>query len=194
AVRGRNTAYVRPIDGGPAVRIGEGHARGMPFTRDGRAVVLHMETHLEMLPVGVGQPRIISLSEVELIQSWAPTADNERLIALANLPGQPQRLYEMSVATGSVRQISDIPAGWPARLSNDDQTAAAMDDNDRVMLFPIADGEPREANGCLAGDVPIGWTPDDKALYVYRRGRTSVLIERVDITTGERTPWHTIRP
>jgi hypothetical protein len=24
--------------------------------------------------------------------------------------------------------------------------------------------------------------------------RTSVSIERVDITTGERTPWHTIRP
>jgi len=42
--------------------------------------------------------------------------------------------------------------------------------------------------------VPIGWTPDDKALYVYRRGRTSVVIERVDITAGERTPWHTIRP
>jgi len=194
AVRGQNTAYVRPIDGGPAVRIGEGHARGTPFTRDGRSVVVHTGSQLEMLAIGVGEPRVIPLSEVEVIQSWTPFADNARLLALASRHGEPQRLFEMAVGTGAVRQISETPAAWPARLSNDEQTVTAMDESDRVLLFPVAGGDPRPATGCRPGDVPIGWTPDDKALYVYRRGRTSVLIERVDITTGERTPWHTIRP
>jgi hypothetical protein len=42
--------------------------------------------------------------------------------------------------------------------------------------------------------VPIQWTDDDRALYVYRRGRTLVPLDRIDVTSGDRTRWVDIRP
>jgi serine/threonine protein kinase len=197
AVRAQNTIYVRPVDGGPPVRIGEGHARGRPFTPDGKWIIVDpggIPPRLEMLPIGAGEPRLLPVPQLETLIAWHPFADGERLLLHGNAPAQPPHLFEMSLADGAIRQISKVPVGWPARLSNDGQRVAAMGENDTVLLLPVAGGEARTVNGCAAGDLPIGWTPDDRALYVYRRGRTSVSIERVDITTGERTPWHTIHP
>jgi serine/threonine protein kinase len=197
AVRAQSTIYVRPVDGGPPVRIGEGHARGRPLTPDGKWIIVSpggTPPHLEMLPVGAGVPRLLPVPHLENLIAWHPFADGERLLLHGNAPAQPPHLFEMSLADGAMRQISQVPVGWPARLSNDGQHVAAMGENETVLLLPVAGGESRPVPGCVAGDLPIGWTPDDRALYVYRRGRTSVLIERVDIATGERTPWHTIRP
>jgi len=100
----------------------------------------------------------------------------------------------LTLAGGALRQITAVPMGWPVLLSNDDRTVAAMGEDDRVLLVSVDGGDVRPAAGCGEGDVPIGWATDDRALYVHRRGRTEVLIERVDIESGERTPWHTIRP
>ena len=197
AVRAQSTIYVRPVDGGPPVRIGEGHARGRPLTSDGKWIIVSpgaTPPHLEMLPVGAGVPRLLPAPHLETLIAWHPFADGERLLLHGNAHGEPPHLFEMSLADGAMRQISQVPVGWFARLSNDGQHVAAMGENDTVLLLPVAGGEARPVPGCVAGDLPIGWTPDDRALYVYRGGRTSVLIECVEITTGERTPWHTIRP
>jgi serine/threonine protein kinase len=197
AVRAQSTIYVRPVDGGPPVRIGEGHGRGRPLTPDGKWIIVDTggtPPHLEMLPVGAGVPRLLPMPHLETLIAWHPFADGERLLLHGNAPAQPPHLFEMLLADGAMRQISQVPVGWPARLSNDGQHVAAMGENDTVLLLRVAGGEARPVPGCVAGDLPICWTPDDRALYVYRRGRTSVPIERVDITTGERTPWHTIRP
>jgi hypothetical protein len=197
AVRAQSTVYVRPVDGGPPVRIGEGDARGRLFTSDGKWIIVHTggtPPRLEMLPVGAGVPRLLPVPKLETILAWHPFADGERLLLHGNAHGEPPHLFEMSVADGAIRQISQVSVGRPSRLSNDGQHVAAMGESDTVLVMPVAGGETRPVPGCMAGDLPIGWTLDDRALYVYRRGRTSVLIECVDVTTGERTPWHTIRP
>jgi len=193
-VRGENTLYVRPIDGGAAVRIGEGRARGRPFSRDGNWLVSDPGAgRLEVLPVGIGEPRSLPVAQIESPIAWQPFPDGERVLVLGNEHAKAPRIYEVRL-DGATRQISDAPAGWPLLLSNDGEIVAALDADDRILLHSVAGGDVRHANGCVAGDVPIGWTPDDRALYVHRRGRISVVIERVDIETGERTPWHTIRP
>jgi hypothetical protein len=197
AVRAQSTIYVRPVDGGPPVRIGEGHARGRLFTPDGKWIIVDTggtPPHLEMLPVGAGVPRLLPVPQLETLIAWHPFADGERLLLHGNAHAEPPHLFEMSLTDGTIRQISQVPVGRPTRLSNDGQCVAAMGESDTVLLLQVAGGEARPVLGCVAGDLPIGWTRDDRALYVYRRGRTSVPIERVDITTGERTPWHTIRP
>jgi len=180
------------------VRIGEGDARGRVFTPDGKWIIVDTggtPRHLEMLPVGSGVPRLLPVPQLETLIAWYPFADGGRLLLHGNAHGEPPHLFEMSLVDGAIRQFSQVPVGRPTRLSNDGQNVAAMGESDTtVLLLPVAGGEARPVPGCVAGDLPIGWTPDDRALYVYRRGRTSVSIERVDITTGERTPWHTIRP
>ena len=104
-------------------------------------------------------------------------------------------LFELPVRGGAPpRQISPVIAGWPILISNDGQTVSAMGADDRVVLIPVAGGEPRPVPMCGPGDVPIGWTPDDRALWVYRRGRVSVTIDRAGIEGDQRSQWHAIRP
>ncbi len=197
AVRGCNTIYVRPVEGGPAVRIGEGMGRGRPFSRDGKWIVAQTARplRLELLPVGAGQPRLLATQQLENALAWQLFPDNQRLLVLGNEPAQPMHLFELPIdGSGPARRISDVVASWPALISNDGQTVAAMGPEDRVLLFPMNGGDPHPVATCGAGDVPIGWTPDDRALWVYRRSRVSVTIDRADVGGNERKPWHTIRP
>jgi len=195
AVGGRNTVYVRPTDGSPAVRIGEGHARGRPFSRDAKRIVVEQTPlRFELIPVGVGAARALPSPKLQTVLAWQLSADETRLLLLGHSLQHPLGLYEMALdGDGSVTPISDSPAAWPFIVSNDGKSVAAMGAGDRPFLFVVG-GDARPVPGCEVNDVPIGWTPDDKAIYVYRRGRVRVPIDRVDITTGERTPWHTITP
>ena len=195
AVRGRSTMYVRPVDGSPAVHIGEGHGRGRPFSADGQWIVAETPKGLELLPVGAGQPRMIPLHSVEKVLACQLFPDNRRILALGRQTGQPHHLFEIAI-DGSVppRQISPQVVGWPVLLSNDGTKAVAMGPDDRVLLFSVQGGDFRPVPSCTPGDLPIGFTPDDSALWVYRRGRISVTIERAAIDSEVRTPWHTIHP
>src|SRR5205823_13829485 len=77
AVRGRNTIYMRPVDGSPAVQIGEGHARGKPLSADGKWLVIEMPEGFELTPIGPGQPRPISLLPLEKALGWQLSPDNQ---------------------------------------------------------------------------------------------------------------------
>ena len=61
-------------------------------------------------------------------------------------------------------------------------------------MFRLDGSDPIPVISCGPGDVPIGFTPDDSALWVYRRGRVSVTVERAEIGSNARTTWHTIQP
>ena len=194
AVRGQVTVYVRPTDGGEAVRIGEGFPRGRAFSPDGKSFVMQTANGLELVPVGAGSSRILGRPKLETCLAWQPFPDGRRLLILGHTASAPLSLYEMVLdGDGSVQPLSGTTANWPLVLSNDGTTATATGYDDRPWLYPLG-GEARPAPGCNAGEFAIGWTPDDRAIYVYRRGRVTVPIERVDITSGQRTPWHTITP
>jgi hypothetical protein len=197
AVRGVNAIYLRPVDGAPAVRISEGRARGMPISADGKWIVAETGTppRLELLPVGPGQPRPIACENLEGALAWQLFPDGKRLLILGNERGEPTRVFELSLdGDGNAKQISPEPAGWPMILSHDGQTIVAMDSNDRVVLFTMTGTDRRPCPGCLPGDVPIEWSEDNRAIYMVQRGRVSLTIHKIDVTTGERTFWHTIRP
>ncbi|MGZ4777821.1 MAG: protein kinase domain-containing protein, partial [Thermoanaerobaculia bacterium] len=196
AVRGRNTMFVRPTDGSAAVRIGEGHGRGRPFSRDASAIVMESGPgRLELAPVGAGETRLLPYPRLEEVLAWQLFPDERRLLILGNDGSRPMSLYEMALdGDGTVRRISDTKAQWPIQLSNNGETVASVGPELRTYLYSVTGGEAWPAPGCGPGDDPIGWSPDDRAIYVYRRARISANIERVDVTTGERTPWCTMAP
>jgi serine/threonine protein kinase len=193
AVRGRPAIYIRPVDGSPAMHIGEGHARGKPFSSDGKWIVAETPNGFELIPLGAGQPRKLPV-QLEKYLAWQLFPDNQRLLVLGNETGQPMHLYDVEVDSGTPRRISPVVVSWPVLLSNSGQHAAATGPDDRVLLFPVTGGEPREVASCGPGDVPIGWTLDDRALWVYHRTRASVTIDRASIEGSERTRWHTVQP
>ena len=195
AVRGRNTVYIRPVDGGPAVQIGEGQARGKAFSRDGKWIVAATPSGVEILPVGAGQPRLVALGQIEKYLSGQFFPDQRRLLVLGNESGQPMHLYELQIdGSAPPRRISDAIVRWPALLSNDGQHAIAMGADDRALLIPVSGSEARTIAAFGPGDIPINWTTDDRALWISKRERTRMTIERAEIDGGARSPWQTIHP
>ena len=195
AVRGRNTMYVRAVDGSPAVHIGEGHGRGRPFSRDGKWIVAETPKGLEMLPVGTGQARIIRTHNLERLLAWQLFPDNRRLLALGHTPGEPTHLFELMVdGSAPPRMISPAVASWPMFISNSGKLVVSNDSENRMILLPIEGGEPRPVAGARPGDVPLGFATDDDALWVFQRGRVSVNIERIALDTGERKLWQAMQP
>jgi len=196
AAHGVNAIYFRPTDGSPAVRLAEGRARGMPLSPDGKWILaMNDQDCLEMLPIGAGETRTVACAGMHEVLWWQFFPDGQRALLLGNRAGEPKRMYELWLdGSKPVREISPEVVTWPIRLSSDGKTVAAIGLDGMPRLFPIDGGAPRAIPGCTEEDVPIQWTADDRALYVYRRGRTLVPIDRIDVTSGERTHWVEIRP
>jgi Tol biopolymer transport system component len=195
-VQGLNTVFIRTTDGAPAVRIGEGRARGNPISPDGEwlAIAVGEPPHLEIVPVGVGEPRIVRCELIEL-SAWQFHPDMKRLVVLGNFAGESKQLFEVPVddASKSRAITSGLTLAGSFALSHDGTLIAAGSDQ-RVMLIPFEGGEPRPLHGCSAGDVPLEWSTDDKAIFVSERGQASLKIYRIDIVSGERHEWLPIRP
>jgi serine/threonine protein kinase len=195
-VQGVNTVFIRPTDGAPAVRILEGRARGNPISVDGEWLVVAVGTppHLEMVATGVGEPRVIPCDLSEYF-AWQFFPDAKRLMILGNYAGAAKQIFEVDIeGDGKPRPLTqDLPLSGAFALSHDGKTIAAASEP-RIMLIPATGGEARPAPGCNPGDIPLDWTEDDSALFVSERGQSALKIYRVDVASGERGEWVTIRP
>src|SRR6266849_7025469 len=89
--------YLHRLDSESTVRLGDG--LGMGLSADGKyALTLspHDRTRFRLLPLGEGKP--LELPPTGLEYQWARYfPDGQRLLALANEPGQPLRLYVQSL-------------------------------------------------------------------------------------------------
>jgi Tol biopolymer transport system component len=195
-VQGVNTVFIRPTDGAPAVRIMEGRARGNPISSDGEwlAVAAGSPAHLEVVATGVGEPRVIDCDLTEYF-AWQFSPDGKRLIVLGNRAGEKRRLYDVDIeGTEKPRAITtDLALGSTFALSHDGKTIAAVSDP-KIVLVNVDTGEARPLPSCNPGDVALEWTEDDTAVFVSERGQYKLNIFRVDVATGERKEWVTIRP
>jgi Tol biopolymer transport system component len=195
-VQGLNTVFIRTTDGAPAVRIGEGRARGNPISPDGEwlAIAIGSPPHLEVVPIGVGEPRIVNCDLVEL-SAWQFHPDMTRLVVLGNYAGSSKQLFDVAIDVESkARPItSEVTLTGSFALSHDGATIAAGSEGG-LMLVDVGTGEARPLAGCKAGDVPLEWTDDSKAIFVSERGQASLKIFRVDISSGERREWLVVRP
>ncbi|HET7712170.1 MAG TPA: hypothetical protein VFL80_09605, partial [Thermoanaerobaculia bacterium] len=195
-VQGLNTVFIRTTDGAPAVRIGEGRARGNPISPDGEwlAIAVGTPPHLEIVPVGVGEPRAVHCDLVELA-AWQFHPDMKRLIVLGNHAGQSKQLFDVPIeGTSNARPITTgMSLGGSFALSHDGGSIAVAADQ-HVVRIPIDGGEPQPLPGCKPGDVPLEWSNDGKAIFVSERGQATLKIFRLDVETGHREEWLPIRP
>jgi Tol biopolymer transport system component len=195
-VQGLNTVFIRTTDGAPAVRSGAGRARGTPLSPDGEwlAIAVGAPPHLEVVPIGVGEPRIVQCDLAELA-AWQFHPDMKRLIVLGNFAGASRQLFEVMIEeAGEVRQLTNAISLSGAFALSPDGTMIAAGTDQSVMLFPLDGTEPRVLTGCMAGDVPLEWTEDGEAVFVSARGQATLKIFRVDIKSGERKEWLPIHP
>jgi len=188
--------YVRGVEDADATRIGEGQAQ--QFSPDGTSVlaVVHgPPARLVILPIGAREPTTVPTGNVTVTQArWL--ADGKRLIVVGTEPGTGLRAYVINISGGTPRAVT------PERITfNTDQMALSPDgarvafrSPEGVMTVYSTAGEPPiAARGVAAGELPIGWTGDNRSLLLIERKSERRLVS-VDPSTGRRDVVKEIKP
>ncbi len=188
------SVYLRPTNGGPAVRLGEGTSTALsPDGRWAMAIPVDRTDRLVILPRGVGTPRTIDVPGFDLVGAeWLP--DGERILLLGGKKGGLLRLFLLDTEGGTPRPIS--PEGLVSiyALSADGEFIAASPIDEALRLYPVAGGDARPVPGAGPEDRALRWSSDGASLFVTRLGELPARIERLDLMTGRRTLWKELLP
>jgi hypothetical protein len=152
---------------------------------------------LVLLPTGAGRAKTLERGPIGSYQAVAFFPDGERLLIAANEEGKPVRLYVQSLEAGGPRAVSGpgLRFAPPSDvISPDGRTAAVTDGEGRVVLFPLDGAEPRLAPGLEPGDVPMRWSLDGQALFVFRFDELPAQIRRVTFDRPGREVVARIKP
>jgi serine/threonine protein kinase len=190
--------YLRPTDGSPAVRLGEGAA--LSLSPDGkwaisaRAFSPHL---LQLMPTGPGETRPLPTGSLDCyFASWFP--DGERLLVACNEPRGESRLYVQDVEGRGQRGITPSIPGFFGQVSPDGTYVLGWHHSMGLMTFAVDGGEPRVVPGLLPGEVPAGWGRSSDSLYVYYsvNGQAVVpmKIHELDLRSGRRRLFKEITP
>ena len=189
--------YVRPTDGSPAVRLGDGTAPSL--SPDGKWVIAmtsgsNGKRRLTEFPTGAGELRVIDTGDLQVHQAYF-FPDAHRVLELGNRADEHGvRMYVQDLNSGSPRPLG--PEGVEFRyrgcISGSGSRVAALDPDRHPVVYDVATGKATLIPGALDGDEPVQWI-DEKHIIV---GRTEIP-ERVfiiDLSTGKRTPFRTFSP
>ncbi len=190
------SVYVRGTDGSPAVRLGEGQS--LALSPDGKWAIALLQKltnpHLVLYPTGAGQPRPLAIPGLRVVGGVRFLPDSRRLLVAAKEEGRGDRIYLADIDGGKPRAITPENLRGPGPISTDGKRFIARAPDGKPLAYPIEGGEPTAVAGFETGDVAVGWTADDRGLFVQRSGAPVAKIERVDLATGRAEPWKEILP
>jgi eukaryotic-like serine/threonine-protein kinase len=148
-----------------------------------------------LLPTGVGQQRAVSTGNV-VPSGGQFFADSKRLLFDGHEPGHASRVYIANLDGGQPRPITPEGSslGTHAHSVSPDGKRVAAITPDGIALFSVDGGDPHPVPGSLPNDTPLRWAKDGSALFVGQRGETACPVSRLDLQTGTRTAWKTVRP
>jgi len=144
---------------------------------------------------GVGQQRAISTGNV-VPSGGQFFPDSKRLLFDGHEPGHASRLYIAGLDGGQPRPITPegFSLGTHAHDVSPDGKRIAAVTPDGIVLVSVDGGDPHPVPSSLGNDTPLRWAKDGSTLFVGQRGETSCPVSRLDIQTGTRTAWKTVRP
>jgi tRNA A-37 threonylcarbamoyl transferase component Bud32 len=189
------SALLYPTRGGPPVRLGEGHPVGL--SADGGWFLLQTteggRPRLTLTPTGPGEARPVPLGALDF--SGLFFLDGSRLGFQGAEPRRPPRSFFADVSSGAVRPVT--PEGTlalPGRLPTGDLLVRAS--TGTLSVQAASGGERRALPWTLPSDPfleTVGLTGDGRFLVV-RQGSVPARLDRIEVASGRRTPWKTLRP
>jgi len=189
------TVYVRKTDGSPAVRIGSG-GFGTDITADGKWAIILLpgdpKAQLQIVPVGPGQARVLHWDGFQPTWAyWCP--DKQHLILYASQSGKPAALYLTDV-NGAAPKLVGSDRVPPAGVSPDGHSFAARENGAWLMRSISASDFQRPIAGIHNNEFPVVWAADGKHLFVQAPEATGVSLYKVDLDSGQRELWQTLKP
>ena len=193
-------ATLRPADGSPPVRLGEGDGFGLSPDGKWSFAVTHSSPARRALPHGDGpldrdaEPRAAHAQ----LPRWLPDG---RIVMFAHTAGRGlNRGYVFDRRTmAPPRAFTDEGVEpvryWVFPASPDSARVVARDSQGRLVAYRVdGAGAPEPITGLSAQDLPIEWTADGRALFVARYGELPWRVRRHEIASGRETPWTEIAP
>ncbi len=186
---------IRPTDGGPVVRLGDGAAEDI--SRDGRFVVADVPSEpsqLVVYPTGAGQPVKLERGGLVSHENAAFFDDGKRILVCGHEAGHGVRCYLQDLAGG--KPVALTPEGTTGGLpSPDGSQVVALQPGSGYRLFPVPAGQGRPVPGATDNDAVLRWTPDGKGLIVTSLwSDVPARVEKIDLATGRREAYQTFGP
>jgi Tol biopolymer transport system component len=184
--------FVRPADGSPAVRVGEG--RGLDLSPDGKWVLALLDEKLILYPTGAGQARDLPTGNAKPLNAqFFP--DGRRILLAGSEADHELRLWTLDLSGGPPRPLSEGSRDAAAISPDGKLVAARFEKEDKTFLLPVDGGERRPVLGTLSGETPIQWSDDARWLYVLAGNELQQNhIYRIELATGRRELWKEITP
>jgi serine/threonine protein kinase/Tol biopolymer transport system component len=192
-VAGKSAAFLRKLDGSPAVMLGEGVGFPMALSSDGKWVAtldLKQPPNILLLPTGVGNPKQLTSNGWDYRRiRWRKSGD--ALIVSAREPGHPSRLYLIDISTKAVAPLlpEGITGGWP---SPDGRFLLGVQ-NGVLKIFDQRGAEIRSLGKREPADQIDKWSEDGKSILLWS-GDALPTLERMDAATGKRYRLSEIKP
>ena len=192
AAGSEGAVYLRKTDGSPAVRLGTGG--GLSLSADGKLALTMARSRLELrvLPVGVGEPRTVTLPKNFDRYEGAAWLPDGRLLVGAIEHGNDPRLYVQKIGE-ELRAISPPGVFSGYAVSPDGQRVLAAINN-KPLILSVNGGEPQAVPVIEDGEVPVKWSADGQFVLVSRTRDQSRDVYRINLKTGTRVLWKTIAP
>jgi Tol biopolymer transport system component len=188
------TTFLRPTDGSDPVILGEG--RALALSPDGQLALVARflpEAHLVLLPVGAGDPRELPGRGLRYRRALF-SSDGKRIVFTAEDDRGSLNSYVQDLAAGPPRQIGE--AGFRAAVpSPDGRSVVGRTERGVFQLRIDVEEPPRPVAGSLLNDVPVQWSADGKAIYVWATDTEPPLtVDRIELETGRRERWRRLAP
>lgn len=184
-------AFLRNLDGSPAVRLGDGNPEDL--SADGAWAISRLPIpplQILLLPTGTGEPRQLTHSKIN--HTSARWLRDGQIFSVGSEPGHQERTYLLDL---SGKETPITPEGVRALAATEDgkHLLTANAELSEFQLFPLDGGHPRTLPQLQKNDRPIDFTSDDAAILVRRPGRDGAIeIWRVELVGAKRTLLHTI--
>jgi hypothetical protein len=135
----------------------------------------------------------------QIVYNLVGWQDATRVVGFGQRRGERSRGYVQDITGGPPRAFT--PEGvtatlvrwWQLPIAPDGTRVVGADEHGTPVIFRTDGSAAEPIAGIAAGDVPVQWTPDGRGLIVARGEGLPWVVERLDLSTGRRTPATTIR-
>ena len=184
---------------GETVALAEG--QGFDLSSDGQRVLLvttKPQVRLVLLTTRTGDTKQLPNPLNLRIVDARLLPDAENVVFLGGGAGDPWSAYLQNIDSGVITRFTKTGVTFlPSRtmvVSADGQHVALTDQDGKVRLFPVAGGAPKAMSGLADGEYPVQWNVDGSSVFVTRDTSPPWRIERLNLNSGERTPWRDFNP
>ena len=191
-------AYLLKAGATTPVHLGPGMATAV--SPDGRwALGLPVEGYpIFVHPTGPGESRMLPNPD-RIVYNLVRWQDATHVVGFGQRSGERSRGYVQDITGGPPRSFT--PEGmtaalvrwWALPIAPDGTRVVGADEHGTPVIYRIDGSAAEPIAGLAAGDVPVQWTPDGRGLIVAHGEGLPWVVERLDLSTGTRTPATTIR-